>query len=100
MFRQSGYSRAISADIGEIERRLRALEQRLRRVGDRASASAAQTADRVGETIASALTSMAERFRGGAGTMGDEAAESAAGRPSSGTMPCAASPTRSSIARW
>ena len=38
------------------------------------SASAAQAADRVGETIASALTSMAERFRGGAGSMGDEAA--------------------------
>jgi ElaB/YqjD/DUF883 family membrane-anchored ribosome-binding protein len=79
MFRQSGYSRAISADIGEIERRLRALEQRLGRVGDRASASAAQTADRVGETIASALTSMAERFRGGAGTMGDEAARIGSG---------------------
>jgi ElaB/YqjD/DUF883 family membrane-anchored ribosome-binding protein len=75
MFGQSGYSRAISTDIGEIERRLRSLEQRLERVGGRTSASAAQAADRVGETVASALSSMAERFRGGANSMSDEAAK-------------------------
>jgi uncharacterized protein YukE len=34
-----------------------------------------QTADNVGETIASALSSMADRFRGGANSMGDEAAK-------------------------
>lgn len=73
MFRRSGYSRAISADIGDIERRLRTLERRLERLGDRTSASAAQAADRVGEGIASALTSIAERFRGGAGSVSDEA---------------------------
>ena len=75
MFRQSGYSRAISADLGEIERRLRSLEQQLERVGSRTSASATQAADRVGEIIASALSGIAERFRGGANTFGDETAK-------------------------
>ncbi len=73
MFRQSRYSRVFSGDVGEIERRLRGLEQRLERLGDRTSASAAQAADRVGESIASALTSIAERFHGGAGSVSDEA---------------------------
>jgi ElaB/YqjD/DUF883 family membrane-anchored ribosome-binding protein len=75
MFRQSGYSRAISADIGEIDRRLRALEKTLERVGGRASAGAGQAADRLGETVAAALGSIGDRFRNGAGSMGDEAAK-------------------------
>jgi ElaB/YqjD/DUF883 family membrane-anchored ribosome-binding protein len=75
MFPRSGYSHAISAEIGEIDQRLRALERRLERVGGRSAASAAQAADRVGETIASALNGMAERFRGGASSMRDEAAK-------------------------
>ena len=74
MFGQSGYSRAISADIGEIDRRLRALERRLERVGSRTSASAAQAADRVAETVAAALGSMAERFRDRAGAVSGDAA--------------------------
>jgi ElaB/YqjD/DUF883 family membrane-anchored ribosome-binding protein len=74
MFRQSAYSRAISADIGEIDRRLRALERTLERVGGRVSVGAGQAADRVGESVAAALGHIAERFRNGAGSMGDEAA--------------------------
>jgi len=74
MFHQSTYSRAIAADIGEIERRLRALERRLESVGGQASATAAQAADRAGEVIATALSGMAERLRGRAGVVGDEAA--------------------------
>jgi len=73
MFHQAGYSRAIAADIGEIDRRLRALERTLERVGGRASASAGQAADRLGEAVASALSTIADRFRNGAGSMGDEA---------------------------
>jgi ElaB/YqjD/DUF883 family membrane-anchored ribosome-binding protein len=77
MFRQSGYSRVIAADMGDIERRLRTLERQLERqlerLGERTS-GAAQAADRVGEGIASALTSIAERFRGGASSVSDEAA--------------------------
>jgi hypothetical protein len=61
---QSGYSRATSANVGEIERRLRSIEQRLERAGATAPPQA-QTADHVGETIASALSSIADRFRGG-----------------------------------
>jgi ElaB/YqjD/DUF883 family membrane-anchored ribosome-binding protein len=75
MFAQSGYSRAISAEIGDIDQRLRALERQLERVGSRSAASAVQAADRVGETIASALNGMAERLRGGASSMRDEAAK-------------------------
>src|ERR1700730_4777091 len=75
MFRHSGYSRAVSADIGEIDRRLRALEKTLTRAGGRASASAGQAADHLGETVANALSTIADRFRNGAGSMGDEAAK-------------------------
>jgi ElaB/YqjD/DUF883 family membrane-anchored ribosome-binding protein len=63
MLNQSSYSRAISADIGEIERRLRALEKHLKRMGTRTSASAVQAADSLSDTVASALSSMADRFR-------------------------------------
>ena len=75
MFPRSGYSHAISAEIGEIDQRLRALERQLERVGSRSAASAVQAADRVGETIASALNGMAERLRGGASSVRDEAAK-------------------------
>jgi len=75
MFPRSGYSRAISAEFGEIDQRLRALERQLERVGGRSAASAAQAAEGVGETIASALNGMAERLRGGANSMRDEAAK-------------------------
>jgi ElaB/YqjD/DUF883 family membrane-anchored ribosome-binding protein len=74
MLSRSEYSRAISADIGDIERRLRALERSLERIGGRATAGATQVADRMGETIASALTNAADRFRDGAGAMGGEVA--------------------------
>jgi ElaB/YqjD/DUF883 family membrane-anchored ribosome-binding protein len=79
MLGQFGHSRAMSANVsdnvGEIERRLRSVEQRLERVGGRASASAAQTADHVGETIATGLTSIADRFREVANSMSDEASK-------------------------
>jgi len=75
MFPRSGYSRAISAEFGEIDQRLRALERQLERVGRRSAVSAAQAAEGVGETVASALNGMAERLRGGANSMRDEAAK-------------------------
>src|ERR1051325_3756956 len=84
MFHHAPYSRAIAADMAEIERRLRSLEKRLERTGGSVSASASQAVDRTGEMIASALGDMAERFRGvrtdvaerfrdGAHSMSDEA---------------------------
>jgi ElaB/YqjD/DUF883 family membrane-anchored ribosome-binding protein len=75
MLGQFGHSRAMPARVGEIERRLRSVEQRLGRVGGRASASAVQTADHVGETVATALSSIADRFREGANSMSDEVAK-------------------------
>jgi hypothetical protein len=65
----------ISADLGEVEQRLWALERHLERLGGRTSRSAALAADRVGDSIASALSNIAERFRGSAGSVGDEAAK-------------------------
>jgi ElaB/YqjD/DUF883 family membrane-anchored ribosome-binding protein len=75
MLGQFGFSRASSADVGEIERRLRTLEQRLERAGNRASAGAMETADQVGDSIAAALSSIADRFRGSADSMSGEAAK-------------------------
>ena len=75
MFSRSGYSHAISAEIGNIDQRLRSLERRLERAGGRSAANAAQVADRVGETIVSALQSMADRLQGGANSVRDEAAK-------------------------
>jgi ElaB/YqjD/DUF883 family membrane-anchored ribosome-binding protein len=74
MFGQSRYSRAISANVGEIERRLRSVEGRLERAGNRASANATNAADHVGDAVASALSSVADRFRGDGKIMSDEAA--------------------------
>jgi ElaB/YqjD/DUF883 family membrane-anchored ribosome-binding protein len=62
-------------NVREIERRLLSLEQQLERVGDRTSASTAELVERVGAAIAPALSSIADRFRGGAHSMSDEAAK-------------------------
>ena len=75
MLGQSGYSRAMLPNVREIERRLRSLEQRLERVGGRTSASTAEVAERAGAAIAPVLSSIADRFRGGAHSMSDEAAK-------------------------
>ena len=75
MLGQSGYSRAMLPNVRDIERRLRSLEQQLERVGDRTSGSTAEIAERVGAAIAPVLSSIADQFRGGAYSMGDEAAK-------------------------
>jgi hypothetical protein len=72
MLGQSEYSRAMLPNVREIERRLRSLEQQLERVGDRTSASAAEVAERAGAAIAPVLSSIADRFRGGAHSMSDQ----------------------------
>jgi ElaB/YqjD/DUF883 family membrane-anchored ribosome-binding protein len=54
----SGYSEAKSAEVGEIERRLSSIERSL----GRSRAMAAETTDHVGDAVASALTSIANRF--------------------------------------
>jgi ElaB/YqjD/DUF883 family membrane-anchored ribosome-binding protein len=75
MFRRSAHSPAISANLREIDGRLRALERHLQRVGTRTSTNAALAAEGIGESVASALSSMAERLRGGATSVGSEAAK-------------------------
>jgi ElaB/YqjD/DUF883 family membrane-anchored ribosome-binding protein len=75
MFDQARYSRAISANVDEIERRLRSVEQRLERAGGHAFAKPAQAANDVADALASALSGVADRFRGGdAAKIGNEAA--------------------------
>jgi ElaB/YqjD/DUF883 family membrane-anchored ribosome-binding protein len=64
-----------AANVRDIERRLRSLEQQLERVGDRTSESTAEIAERVGVAIAPVLSSIADQFRGGAHSMGDKAAK-------------------------
>jgi len=58
---------------GEIERRLRLLEQAVERRSGRISANAVDAADHLGETIASAFSNAADRFRRRARSVGNEA---------------------------
>ena len=70
----SRFSQLISAEAGEIERRLQALEKRFNIAGARAPTNARDTAENLGDAIASALTGWADRFRQGASTVGDQSA--------------------------
>jgi ElaB/YqjD/DUF883 family membrane-anchored ribosome-binding protein len=70
MFHRSHSSLARSMYIGELDKRLTSLERELRRVGGRASREVTDTADRLGETLASAFAALTDRFRDGqAGTV-------------------------------
>jgi ElaB/YqjD/DUF883 family membrane-anchored ribosome-binding protein len=66
--------RAISAEAGEIGRRLQALEKSLEKLGARASTTGRDTAENVGDVIASALSGWADRFRQGTSTVGGQSA--------------------------
>ena len=68
----SRYTRAISPEVGEIERRLRAIERTLETISGRASTSARETAGNLGETIGSALSDWASRFRQSASVVGNQ----------------------------
>jgi len=74
MLGSSRYIRAISPQAGEIEQRLLALEKRLENVGTRASTNARDTAENLGDAVASALSGWADRFRQGASTVGNQSA--------------------------
>lgn len=75
MFGRSGFARVISANVAEIERRMRSLEKQLHRAGSRSPAMVVQATDNFGEAVASALSTMADRFRGNARSVGDETAK-------------------------
>jgi ElaB/YqjD/DUF883 family membrane-anchored ribosome-binding protein len=70
----SRYSRVLSAEVSEIERRLRSLEKNLESIGARASTNARETAGNFGDAVAAALGDWADRFRHGAGVFGDQSA--------------------------
>ena len=71
----SRYTRAIFAEVGEIERRLRSLERNLERVGARASSDVKDRAEGLGEAVATALFGWADHFRQTAGLLSDQSAD-------------------------
>jgi ElaB/YqjD/DUF883 family membrane-anchored ribosome-binding protein len=70
----SRYSRAISAEVGEIERRLRSLEKSLEKIGTRASSNAKGAVESLSDDVASGLSGWADRFRQAASSLGDQSA--------------------------
>jgi ElaB/YqjD/DUF883 family membrane-anchored ribosome-binding protein len=74
MLAASRYGQAISAEAGEIGRRLQALEKSLERIGARASTRGRDTAEDLGNTIGSALSGWADRFRQAGDQYGKDAA--------------------------
>jgi hypothetical protein len=67
-------NQAISAEAREIGRRLKALEERLNIAGTRTSTNARDTVEKLGDSIALALSGWADRFREGASAVGDRSA--------------------------
>jgi ElaB/YqjD/DUF883 family membrane-anchored ribosome-binding protein len=74
MFRRSSNGHPFAADIADIERRVHSLEKRIQRTAGHASTSMAQAADNISDAIVPALAEVIQRFRGGANSVGDEAA--------------------------
>ena len=70
----SRYARAISSEIGDIERRLQILQNGLEKLRARSSSTARDTVDGLGDAVSSALLSWSERFRQGANSLGDQSA--------------------------
>jgi ElaB/YqjD/DUF883 family membrane-anchored ribosome-binding protein len=73
MFSHRDYSGARSANIREIDRRLKSLERSLERAGTQVATRAVGTAEHLTETLASALGGLADKFRGL--SIADEAAK-------------------------
>ena len=74
MAASSRYTRAISSEVGDIERRLQVLRSGIEKLGTHASSNARDTADGLSEAVASALSSWADRFRQGASSLSDQSA--------------------------
>jgi ElaB/YqjD/DUF883 family membrane-anchored ribosome-binding protein len=67
-----------ASSVADLERLLHQVEDRLDRLGRRAartSAAAPRAVDRVGDSVAAALSDIADRFRGGARTARNEASQ-------------------------
>jgi ElaB/YqjD/DUF883 family membrane-anchored ribosome-binding protein len=74
MTASSRYTRAISSEVGDIDRRLRILQNGIEKLGTLASSNARDTADGLGEAVASALSGWADRFRQGTNLLGEQSA--------------------------
>jgi ElaB/YqjD/DUF883 family membrane-anchored ribosome-binding protein len=74
MSASSRYVRSVSSGVGDIERRLRVLQNGIEKLGSQASSEARDTADGLTEAVASALCGWADRFRQGATSLGDQSA--------------------------
>ena len=72
MTASSRYTRAISSEVGDIERRLQTLQSGLEKLRARSSANARDTADSLGDALSSALLGWSERFRQSANSLGDQ----------------------------
>jgi hypothetical protein len=66
----SRYTRAISHEVEDIERRLRRLQHGIERQGKGASSNARDAAEGLSEALGSALSNWADRFRDGAASIG------------------------------
>src|SRR3954452_5712417 len=75
MFRRSEFSPVVSASLRQIDGRLRELERNLERVCSRTSSQAALAVEGIGDAVASTFSTMADRLRGGATSVGSEAAK-------------------------
>jgi len=65
-----------SANLADMDRRMRALERDTRRTAGRASATATHAGEQVGDVVDAAMTALADvaqRFRGNARAMSDDA---------------------------
>jgi ElaB/YqjD/DUF883 family membrane-anchored ribosome-binding protein len=72
MTASSRFTRAISSEVGDIERRLRVLQSGIEKLGARASSNGRDAADGLSEAVASALSGWADRFRHSASSLGDQ----------------------------
>src|SRR6266700_1437026 len=79
MFQRATRAPMLTVNTAAIEQRLRALEQRLERMGRdagrQAGASLSQAGDQIGDALASALNEIVDQLRGRARSAGDEAAK-------------------------
>jgi ElaB/YqjD/DUF883 family membrane-anchored ribosome-binding protein len=71
MFGVFEHARMTPPNAADITRRIAAIEDRLKRAGKRVPVA---DPDSVGEAVAAALGGIAERFRSGAGSIGEETA--------------------------
>ena len=96
----SRFGQLALAQTGEIERRLQTLEKRSNEIGARASTNSRDFVGDLSEVIASALSTWADRFRQGAGTVGDQSAALGKDAARLGTMAMDRSETKLDSGRW